>query len=244
MIPERLRHNPIYRVVSRVRDERAFRRTLRNMGMEGHFDPELKRRYLRGERFTREELEHKYDRIWEKFRDDCVTGDDLATILSHLRDDARTCLEVGAGGGRVAIAVARTGREVTGVDISGEALKYAAAAAADAGVSVRWEKAAIEALPFGDDAFDVVMCSHTLEHVQDLGVAVGELLRVAAKQVIVIVPREDKPNVLSTDYHFQYFPDAETLAAAIPLADHECFVAKVDNEQWHGEYVFFAGNVS
>jgi ubiquinone/menaquinone biosynthesis C-methylase UbiE len=213
------------------------------MGMEGHFDVDLKRRYLEGERFSLAEVEEKYDRIWERFLDDCVTGDDLATILAHLRDDSRTCLEVGCGGGRVAIAVAQTGRAVTGCDISGEALKHAAAEAAAAGVSIEWVKAPIEALQFPDSSFDVVMCSHTLEHVQDLDAAVAELVRVAAKQVIVIVPREHGLNELSTDYHFQFFADADSLASAFPIHDYECFTSHVQNEQWHGEYVFYAGNV-
>lgn len=213
------------------------------MEMDGHFDVELKRRYMNGERFSLDEVEQKYDLVWERFLDDCVTGDDLDTILGHLRPESSSCLEVGCGGGRVAIAVAQTDRRVTACDISGEALKHAAAAGAEAGVGINWVKAPMEALPFPDSSFDAVMCSHTLEHVQDLDVAVSELLRVASKQVIVIVPREDGLNELSTDYHFQFFPDADSLAAAIPLTHHTCFTAKVENAQWQGEYVFYAGDV-
>lgn len=243
MIPERLRRTRAYAVIADVRRRRAFDRSLARLGLAGSFDPDLKRRFMLGERISPEEIESKYDEIWRSFADDCVTGDDLETILEHLREDARTCLEVGCGGGRVGIAIAKTDRAVTAVDISGEALSRVAAAAAAEGVELTLVKAGIEALPFEDGAFDVVTCSHTLEHVQDLAVATSELVRVAAKQLIVIVPREDGLNPLSTDYHFQCFPDARSLADAIPLADYECVVARVENEQWHGEYVFFDGKV-
>ena len=195
-------------------------------------------------RFSAEELEEKYDRTWQAFVDDCVTGDDLATILEHLEPESRTVLEVGCGAGRVAREVARSGRQVTGVDISGEALRLARAAAAEEGLDIAWRKAPMERLPFADASFDAVLTSHTLEHVQDLDVAVAELRRVAARQLIVIVPREDALQELSTDYHFQVFPTAETLDRAIGLPDATCFVARTDNEQWQGEYVFYSARVA
>lgn len=45
-------------------------------------------------------------------------------------------------------------------------------------------------LPFEDDAFDVTLCSETIEHVEDLQKAVDELLRVSRKAVIITVPHE------------------------------------------------------
>ncbi|HKV39612.1 MAG TPA: class I SAM-dependent methyltransferase [Blastocatellia bacterium] len=48
----------------------------------------------------------------------------------------------------------------------------------------------IHDLPFGDDRFDVVLCSETLEHVADLQGAANELLRVARKAVVITVPHE------------------------------------------------------
>ncbi len=45
-------------------------------------------------------------------------------------------------------------------------------------------------LPFGDNEFDVVLSSESLEHIPDLPKAVDELLRVARKAVVITVPRE------------------------------------------------------
>jgi len=47
---------------------------------------------------------------------------------------------------------------------------------------VRFVEGSVEDLPFLDDAFDTVVSTHTLEHVQRIGVALSELRRVAAKR--------------------------------------------------------------
>ena len=245
MFPEAVRSRPAYqKFVTTPLERLLVRYRLHRLGVGRHFDLSFKRRFMAGERFSTDEIEEKYDRTWQKFVDDCVTGDDLETIIAHLDADSRTVLEVGCGAGRVAREVARTGRRVTGVDISGEALKLARAAAERDRLDIEWVKAPVEHLPFADSSFDVVLTAHTLEHVQDLDAAVAELRRVAARQLIVIVPREDRLNELSTDYHFQCFPTAEALERAIGLPDATCFVARTHNEQWQGEYVFFAGRLA
>lgn len=54
----------------------------------------------------------------------------------------------------------------------------------------------ITALPFGDDSFDLILCSHVLEHVPDDRTAMRELFRVLAPggMAIVMVPIDlDRP---------------------------------------------------
>lgn len=48
-----------------------------------------------------------------------------------------------------------------------------------------WE---IEPLPFADNTFDTVVCLDTLEHIDKLHVALGDLVRVSKKYVIVSLP--------------------------------------------------------
>ena len=48
----------------------------------------------------------------------------------------------------------------------------------------------IRHLPFGDEEFDVVLCSETLEHVVDPDAAVWELLRITKHALIVTVPHD------------------------------------------------------
>ena len=55
------------------------------------------------------------------------------------------------------------------------------------GRAVRFD---LTALPFGDESFDVVYCSHVLEHVPDDALAMREIRRVLAHggKAIVMVP--------------------------------------------------------
>lgn len=53
-------------------------------------------------------------------------------------------------------------------------------------------------LPFGDNSFDVVLCSESLEHVTDLRKATLELVRVASKAVVITVPQESEQTVNHT----------------------------------------------
>lgn len=45
----------------------------------------------------------------------------------------------------------------------------------------------LDSLPFNDNFFDIVLCSHVLEHVDDIDSAIGEIKRVARKSGIVII---------------------------------------------------------
>lgn len=70
---------------------------------------------------------------------------------------------------------------------------------------VDFVQANIQSLPFDDAAFDTVVCTHTLEHVQDIAGAVSELRRVAARQLILVVPRQ-RPYKYTFDLHIHFFP--------------------------------------
>ncbi len=65
-------------------------------------------------------------------------------------------LDVGCGEGADAIWLARTGWQVTGVDVSEVALERAAAAARDAGVTVQWVRADVSAMPPAAGGHDLV----------------------------------------------------------------------------------------
>lgn len=69
-------------------------------------------------------------------------------------------LEYGCGAAQWAIALARDGARVTGLDNSARQLEHAAAAIAAARVDVRLVHAPGERTPFADAAFDVVFCDH------------------------------------------------------------------------------------
>ncbi|MDZ7823470.1 MAG: methyltransferase domain-containing protein [Ahrensia sp.] len=65
--------------------------------------------------------------------------------------------------------------------------------------------ARVEKLPFKDNEFDTVVCTHVLEHVLDFRSSLQELRRIAAKRLIVVVPRE-REYKYSFNPHFNFFP--------------------------------------
>ena len=71
--------------------------------------------------------------------------------------------------------------------------------------SISFYEADIEALPFEDNQFDTVVCTHTLEHVRFLQIAISELRRVTKKRLIIVVPRQ-RPYKYTFDLHLNFFP--------------------------------------
>lgn len=81
-------------------------------------------------------------------------------------------LDVGCGTGSLAILakeITGTTGVVWGVDPSAEMLARARAKAARAGVDVRFENAAAQALPFADSSFDVALSTMMLHHLSRAG---------------------------------------------------------------------------
>ncbi len=114
-------------------------------------------------------------------------GDVLTQItparFSYLRKAAgplagRRVLDLGCGGGMLAEPMARAGARVTGVDVSRPALKVAREHARRNGLEIDYRLAKAEQLPFDDETFDLVVAFDVLEHLDDLGKALGEVARV------------------------------------------------------------------
>lgn len=70
---------------------------------------------------------------------------------------------------------------------------------------IDWIEAPCTALPFADRAFETVVCTHTLEHIVDIESAIAELRRIAARRLIVVVPRE-RPYKYTFNAHVHFFP--------------------------------------
>lgn len=126
-------------------------------------------------------------------------------IIDALRGG--TVLEVGCGKGLLAERMSRT-HQVTACDMQ----------PAD-----QWEaryphipfvQGWIEDLPFADQQFDTVVCTHTLEHVQDLFKAIQELRRVARQRLVIVVPKQ-RPYRYSFDLHLHFFPYPHSVLAVM-----------------------------
>jgi 2-polyprenyl-6-hydroxyphenyl methylase/3-demethylubiquinone-9 3-methyltransferase len=85
---------------------------------------------------------------------------------SHLR--GKRVLDVGCGGGILSESMAQAGAIVTGIDLGEKALNVAKLHSLESGVSVDYQRIAVEALAAAQPAsFDVVTCMEMLEHVPD-----------------------------------------------------------------------------
>lgn len=112
-----------------------------------------------------------------------------------------TVIDVGCGRGYLAEQLASLGKfQVTGCDIVLEGVLRG-------GDAVEYRRAAVEDLPFAEDSFDTVVCTHTLEHVQHIQRALSELRRVTKHRLIVVVPKE-RPYRYSFNLHLHFFPYA------------------------------------
>lgn len=87
-------------------------------------------------------------------------------------------LDVGTGTGVVAITAARTGAEVTGLDLTPELLSQARGNSAVAGLNIKWDEGDVERLPYPDASFDVVLSQYGHMFAPRPDVALKEMLRV------------------------------------------------------------------
>ena len=92
----------------------------------------------------------------------------LGWIKCFVELNGKRALDVGCGGGILAEALAQSGAQTTGIDLSEKALKVAELHALESGAQVNYQAISAEALALTEPAsFDIVTCMEMLEHVPD-----------------------------------------------------------------------------
>jgi demethylmenaquinone methyltransferase/2-methoxy-6-polyprenyl-1,4-benzoquinol methylase/phosphoethanolamine N-methyltransferase len=145
----------------------------------------------------------------------------LSLDLAALRPGERV-LDVGCGSGDLAIVAARrvgAGGAVWGIDAAPEMIEVARGKARRRRLDVRFQVEAVEALPFPDASFDVVLSSLMMHHLpgdlrrQALG-EIKRVLRPGGRLLIVDLdsagrlPRPWEPGWLVTRRHKMHQPQA------------------------------------
>jgi SAM-dependent methyltransferase len=112
-------------------------------------------------------------------------------------------LDVGAGNGYLLarLAQARQWQRIAGVDV---------VARPDPGRRFESHTGQLPKLPFKDKEFDVVTCTHVIEHLLDVEASVKELLRVTRQRLLVVVPRQ-RYFYYTLDEHLNFYPGVEPL---------------------------------
>lgn len=146
----------------------------------------------------------------------------IRAMLAGIPADARNLLDVGCGGGYFLNRVreARPDLELMGCDIVDKL----------DGTGIPFTGGRLERLPFPDKSFDVVTCSHTLEHIIDPSAAIRELKRVARRLLFVVVPCQ-RYFFYTLDEHVNFYPQKEILLAHLGVPGATC--AKL-----HGDWLF------
>lgn len=118
-------------------------------------------------------------------------------ILNNLI--GKKILDIACGRGYLVKKIAQKGDfEVTGVDfIIEDYLKNTD--------KIKFIEGSIYKIPFEDNYFDTVICTHTLEHIIDLQAGIKELRRVCKHNLIIIVPKQ-RPYKYTFDLHVHFFP--------------------------------------
>jgi SAM-dependent methyltransferase len=183
----------------------------------------------------------------EDSRGSLVASEHLARYLwSAQLVRGRSVLDAGCGTGYGITALAHAGaRRLVGVDISKEAVERASESNADLDVEIRRDD--IEALPFADREFDVVVCFEVIEHVEEPEAVLDELARVLAHDGILCIstpnrrvyppgnpyhlheyePQEFEEALAKRFSHVELHRQSAWLASTI-LSDEEFSVERVD----------------
>jgi ubiquinone/menaquinone biosynthesis C-methylase UbiE len=102
-------------------------------------------------------------------------------------------LDAGCGDGRYLAALApELPARRAGVDLSERILETARAR-----VAADFRQASLEALPFADGEFDLVLCSQVIEHVPDADGAIRELARVLRPGGTLVISTDNERNTVT-----------------------------------------------
>lgn len=126
-------------------------------------------------------------KIWLK---DAWTGGDYAHFDLYLTPGAREffvrldivpgvqLLDVGCGAGQLALLAAAAGARVTGIDIAPNSLEQARKRARAQNLSIHFDEGDVEAMPYKNDSFDVVLSLFGAMFAAQPDQAASEMLRV------------------------------------------------------------------
>jgi len=125
-------------------------------------------------------------------------------VSKHMSADSRLC-DVGCGNGLFMRALAPNCAQVTGVDPNAEMIAEARAMIARERIgNADLVQCSAGALPFPDEAFDIVYCFSTLLLVQDVGAALSHMVRVVRRGGLLVLDVAGRNNLSNIYWNLWY----------------------------------------
>ena len=91
---------------------------------------------------------------------------------------------------------------------------------------IEYVEATLTKLPFEENSFDTVICTHVLEHIKDYKTALQELRRVCKKKLIIVIPRQ-REYKYTCDLHINFYPYQYNVER---LMQSHAFIELLDND--------------
>ena len=175
--------------------------------------------------FTPADYDHFYNNLntISRNRITDLNKPSLKFILDQIDPTAQTLVDVGCGNGYLLKQLKERypKLKLTGFDIKNTD---------DNAAVYDYVKDNIEKMPFADKSFDVVTCSHVVEHLPKLEQCMAELVRIARKQVFIVTPCQ-RYYYFTLDEHVNFFQFKAELTSKIPMKNFTC-------EKLNGDWVF------
>lgn len=174
--------------------------------------------------------EKEYITAYEQFdslikaRETDLSRGSVKLILSNI--SGKTVLDAGCGKGYLVVKLSKD-FTVTAMDLVES--KFLA----ENYPKINWVKGNIERMPFENEAFDTVICTHTLEHVVNIFEAISELRRVTKRRLIVVVPKQ-RPYFYTFDMHFHFFPYTYSLQMLMGIRKNS-YCVEIDGDLFYME---------
>ncbi|MEU6832501.1 class I SAM-dependent methyltransferase [Nocardia beijingensis] len=116
--------------------------------------------------------------------------DDIVAQLDH----GAQVLDVGCGGGQLAVGLATTGTtlRLTGIDLSPQQVRRARKRGAPLGSRIQFREGSAMDLPFPDGAYDAVISSGSIKHWPNQRKGLAEMIRVLRPGGLLLVIEADR----------------------------------------------------